>query len=109
MSASTIRSPSRTTRIRNTPCVLGCCGPMLTINGSVRIVMALGHSSTQVCPGRPTVTLPKELADVRPFGSGRRGPVRPDEHAVALLLLWEVRQAGVLGAVRNLEKVFAER
>src|SRR3990170_7446390 len=37
MSASVIRSPSSVSRIRNTPCVLGCCGPMLTTNGSVFI------------------------------------------------------------------------
>src|SRR3989304_3019852 len=30
-------SPSRITRSRNTPCVDGCCGPMLTTNGSVLI------------------------------------------------------------------------
>src|SRR3990170_8677311 len=34
-----IRSPSSVNRIRNTPCVLGCCGPILTTNGSVFIDM----------------------------------------------------------------------
>src|SRR3990172_7434068 len=39
MSASVIRSPSSVSRIRNTPRVLGCCGPILTTNGSVFIGM----------------------------------------------------------------------
>src|SRR6185437_13508341 len=38
-----------------------------------------------------------------------RGPVGAGEHAVALLLLGEVRQAGVLGAGRDLQEVLAQR
>src|SRR3990170_1792990 len=49
MSASVIRSPSSVNRIRNTPCVLGCCGPMLTTNGSVFIDMD-GVSLSLVMP-----------------------------------------------------------
>src|ERR1700675_1925106 len=37
ISASVIRSPSSVTRMRKTPWVEGCCGPMLTISGSVLI------------------------------------------------------------------------
>src|SRR3990170_3257533 len=35
ISALVMRSPSRVTRMRKTPWVLGCCGPMLTTRGSV--------------------------------------------------------------------------
>src|SRR3989304_1237249 len=34
ISASVMRSPSSVTRMRKTPWVEGCCGPMLTTNGS---------------------------------------------------------------------------
>src|SRR3990170_1412421 len=37
ISASVMRSPSSVTRMRKTPWVEGCCGPMLTTNGSVLI------------------------------------------------------------------------
>src|SRR3990172_8664063 len=47
MSASVIRSPSRVSLIRNTPCVLGCCGPTLTTNGSVFIAMGEPLPSSQ--------------------------------------------------------------
>src|SRR5688572_29714474 len=35
--ADTIVSPSSSSTSRSTPCVLGCCGPMLTVIVSVRI------------------------------------------------------------------------
>src|SRR3990170_3325081 len=35
ISALVMRSPSRVTRMRKTPWVLGCCGPMLITRGSV--------------------------------------------------------------------------
>src|ERR1700730_4217311 len=35
--ADTTVSPSSSSTIRSTPCVLGCCGPMLTVIVSVRI------------------------------------------------------------------------
>src|SRR6187399_2782471 len=35
-SAPTMVSPSSSSTSRNTPCVLGCCGPMLTVIVSVR-------------------------------------------------------------------------
>src|ERR671913_2460750 len=35
--ADTIVSPSSSSTRRSTPCVLGCCGPMLTVIVSVRI------------------------------------------------------------------------
>src|SRR3990170_8725935 len=38
---STMFSPSRVTTRRSTPCVLGCCGPMLSMSSSVRTVMPL--------------------------------------------------------------------
>src|SRR3990172_1930089 len=34
-------SPSNVTRMRKTPCVEGCCGPTLTIRGSVLIATEL--------------------------------------------------------------------
>src|SRR5712692_3469142 len=45
---STMFSPSRVTTRRNTPWVLGCCGPMLSINSSVRKAIPL----TLLDPGR---------------------------------------------------------
>src|SRR3990172_5040005 len=38
MSRSRITSPSITTRRRKTPCVEGCCGPMLRTYGSLAVV-----------------------------------------------------------------------
>src|SRR5579859_4876625 len=38
-----------------------------------------------------------------------RGPVGAAEHPEALLLLGEVRQAGVLGTGRDLQEIFAQR
>src|SRR5216684_4187685 len=45
---STTFSPSRVTTRRNTPWVVGCCGPMLSINSSVRKAIPL----TLLDPGR---------------------------------------------------------
>src|SRR3990170_2454177 len=41
ISASVISSPSSVTRMRKTPWVDGCCGPMLTMSGSVLIATEL--------------------------------------------------------------------
>src|SRR3989337_2687680 len=41
--AETIVSPSSSSTSRSTPCVLGCCGPILTVIVSVRI-SAIGLS-----------------------------------------------------------------
>src|SRR3990170_5930318 len=38
---STMFSPSSVTMRRSTPCVLGCCGPMLSMSSSVRTGMSL--------------------------------------------------------------------
>ena len=43
--AETMTSPSISSTSRNTPCVLGCCGPMLTVIVSVRSSGMLSHSA----------------------------------------------------------------
>src|SRR2546422_5605498 len=48
MSASMIFSPSKVSRSRKTPCVLGCCGPRLTTNGSVRTVKMLAPAAERL-------------------------------------------------------------
>src|SRR5579883_807720 len=103
MSASMIFSPSSTTRIRKTPCVLGCCGPMLTMNGSVWMVMAVWPHPLAPSPWNGEGGLRRLL------GLGWRGPVGAGEYAVALFLLGEVGQARVLGAGRDLQKVLTQR
>src|SRR5574338_534067 len=40
-SASTTRSPSRRSTTRSTPCVLGCCGPMLMTSSLVSNISLL--------------------------------------------------------------------
>src|SRR6188474_2515541 len=47
--AETMTSPSSSSTSRNTPWVLGCCGPMLTVIVSVR--------SSGICPAGSAATL----------------------------------------------------
>src|SRR3989442_16008468 len=55
MSASRIFSPSSVRRRRNTPCVLGCWGPMLTTKGSEWIVNRLAPTAERAAglAGKP--------------------------------------------------------
>src|SRR3990172_1696953 len=65
---STMFSPSRVTMRRSTPCVLGCCGPILSMSSSVR-------TGSRLAPGL-----------------GRRGDAPPEEWFLADLLL-ELQEA----------------
>src|SRR6266513_2017006 len=67
-------SPSRVQKRRRTPCVAGCCGPMLTVNSSVSgstssagvsAVPVIGSSSSEwmtgsVIPARQLVLVERE-------------------------------------------------
>src|SRR3972149_8191376 len=60
---STMFSPARVTMRRSTPCVLGCCGPILSMSSSVR-------TGSRLAPGL-----------------GRRGDAPAEEWFLADLLL----------------------
>src|SRR3990172_4523566 len=59
ISASVMRSPSSVTRKRKTPCVDGCCGPMLTTSGSVLTATELSSPQVRVLIGETPETRPE--------------------------------------------------
>src|SRR5215475_9450704 len=63
-SAATTRSPSRVSRSRSTPCVDGCCGPML------RTISAVGRPTPPSAPATSAAPDPTPTVSLRSLTPG---------------------------------------
>src|SRR3972149_9184484 len=84
-----MRSPASFTRMRKTPWVEGCCGPMLTTNGSVLIGTELASPLLRV--------FLREALEAGPEAAGQRHEVLAQRVAREAFPEEQALQGGVAG------------